>query len=162
MDVSTAGRLLDTDGLADHTAISRLQSAYADVITRRSFDELRWLFLADCAVEVDTVTRPVMSFDGPSAFGAFVSDAVARFDHFEFVILNAVIDLSASAAGEASARIFMCEIRHERGASAEDGWTTAYGRYDDHYRRLGQRWWFAARSYRSMARTGPDGAILGP
>jgi hypothetical protein len=52
----------------------------------------------------------------------------------------------------------MCEIRHERAA---DEWNTAYGLYQDAYRKVDGTWWFADRRYRSLARTGHAGAILG-
>ena len=144
-----------TDDTRDVVALWRLQSAYADVVTRRAWDELPALFLPTATVEVDTVTAPARSFTGPADFGAFVAAAVERFDHFTFVILNTVVDV---AGDDATGRIFMCEIRHE---APTDGWTYAHGVYQDRYRRHEGRWWFAERRYRSMARTGPVPAVLG-
>ena len=52
----------------------------------------------------------------------------------------------------------MCEVRHD----AESGtWPNAHGVYQDRYQHLDGRWWFAERRYRSMARTGPGGQVLG-
>ena len=139
----------------DRTAIRELQAAYADVVSRRAWSELERLFLPDITVEVDTVTSTPRTFTGPAEFIAFVSEACERFDHFQFVILNAVIDVDVD---DATGRIFMCEIRHH---TAEDEWSTAYGLYQDRYRRVDGMWWFADRRYRSLARTGPQSGVFG-
>ena len=145
----------------DVVALWRLQSRYADVITRRAWDELPELFGARTTVYLDTVTAPPRTLVGPSEFSEVISAAMARFDHFTFVILNSVVDLDEiDATGDTGARgrIFMCEVRHE---PDRDAWSTAHGVYQDRYVRIDGRWWFAERHYRSMARTGPDEVILG-
>ncbi|MGN6474682.1 MAG: nuclear transport factor 2 family protein [Mycobacteriales bacterium] len=139
----------------DVLELQRLQSAYADVVTRRAWSELERLFLPDVTVEVDTVSSPARSFSGPAEFIAFVSAACERFDHFQFVILNSVVEVTGD---NATGRIFMCEIRHH---THEDEWSTAYGLYSDRYRKVDGTWWFADRRYRSMARTGPNAGIFG-
>lgn len=140
----------------DVVALWRLQSRYADVVTRRAWPELHQVFLPDTAVHLDTVTSPARTIVGPEAFGAFVADAIARFDHFAFVILNTVVDLTGPDG--ARGRIFMCEVRHD---TVTDTWPTAHGVYQDRYRRQDGRWWIAERHYRSMARTGPEARIVG-
>lgn len=147
-----------TPSTTDHVvALWRLQSRYADVVTRRAWPELAELFRSDTIVRIDTVTAPEREVVGPEAFGAFVAGAIERYDHFAFVILNTVVDVDA--AGEnATGRIFMCEIRHD---AASDTWQNAHGVYRDRYVQRDGRWWFAERRYRSMARTGPDGSVFG-
>ncbi|MEY2422104.1 MAG: hypothetical protein QOI95_2171 [Acidimicrobiaceae bacterium] len=140
----------------DVVSLWRLQAQYADIVTRRAWAELHEVFRPDTLVEVDTVTNPVRVFIGADAFGEFVGDSIERFDHFEFVILNTVVDITSGT--KATGRIFMCEIRHDREL---DTWPIAYGRYEDSYSRVDGRWWFTERRYRSMARTGPDAAIFG-
>ena len=94
---------------------------------------------------------------GPERVGGLISGAIERFGFFEFVILNSHIDLSATEAGVAAARIFMQELRQD----AESGhWTDAYGLYRDRYERVEGRWWFAGRRYRSLARTNPTNHVL--
>jgi hypothetical protein len=139
----------------DVVAVQRLQAAYADVVSRRAWPELERLFLSDITVEVDTVSSPARSFTGPAEFVEFVSAACERFDHFQFVILNSVIDV---AGEQAAGRIFMCELRHE---TAIDTWSTAYGLYSDRYRKVDGTWWIAERHYHSLARTGPQEGIFG-
>jgi hypothetical protein len=139
----------------DVAAVQRLQAAYADVVSRRAWTELGRLFLPDVAIEVDTVTSPSRSFVGAADFIDFVSAACERFDHFQFVILNSVVDVSGDTA---TSRIFMCEIRHH---AAENEWSTAYGLYADRYRKVDGVWWFAERNYRSLARTGPQAGTFG-
>jgi len=150
----------DTD---DVVALWRLQSRYADIVTRRAWPALHEVFRPDTAVHIDTVTAPPRTVVGPDAFADFVATAMARFDHFTFVILNTVVDLDPpERAGEqvtgAGGRIFMCEVRHD---GASDSWQNAHGVYQDRYVRLDGRWWIAARRYRSMARTGPGAGVFG-
>ena len=140
---------------SDVEELHRLQSAYADVVSRRAWSELERLFVPDITVEVDTVTSPAKTFTGAAEFIAFVSAACERFDHFQFVILNSVLQ---TAGDNAKGRIFMCEIRHH---SQESEWSTAYGLYSDVYRKVDGTWWFAERHYRSLARTGPNAGIFG-
>jgi hypothetical protein len=139
----------------DAFMIGRLQARYADVVTRRAWPELGELFLDEARIEIDTGTAPTRTVTGPAAFGEFVAHAVERFDHFTFVILNAVVEVHGD---QANGRMFICEVRHDREA---DAWCNAHGVYEDRYRRVRDRWWFAARHYRSMARTGPDAAVVG-
>ena len=138
----------------DVVEVQRLQAAYADVVSRRAWDELERLFLPDITIEVDTVTAPARHLVGARDFIGFVSAACEHFDHFQFVILNAVVDVDGD---DAVGRIFMCEIRHH---AAENVWSTAYGLYQDAYRKVDGRWWYADRRYRSLARTGPQAGIF--
>lgn len=144
----------DTD---DVVALWRLQAAYADIVTRRAWGDLHDIFLADTKVHIDTVTGPVREVVGPDEFGSFVAGAIERFDYFAFVILNTVVEVDQPPDG-ARGRFFMTEIRHE---TAIDAWHNAYGVYQDRYVRLDGRWWIAERHYRSMARTGPEPAVVG-
>jgi hypothetical protein len=143
---------------ADVVALWRLQSAYADVVTRRAWPELADLFRPDTAVHVDTVTAEPRTLVGPEAFGQFVAGAIERYDLFLFVILNTVVDLDPEDPDAASGRFFMTEIRHD---AAADAWHNAYGVYEDRYVRSEGHWWIAERHYRSLARTGPNAVVLG-
>ncbi len=70
-------------------------------------------------------------WSGGAAVGEFIAAAIAQFDFFEFVILNAhVVFPSEPSAGEASSRLFMCEVR-QHGESGR--MTTAFGLYHDRY-----------------------------
>lgn len=150
-----AGQVLE---LVDHRAISQLQAAYADGVTRRDWDAVAGLFLPDAVVELDLVTRPAVRFDGPGALTAFVADAIERFSFFEFVILNSLIDLwPGGDRSEATARVFMCELRAEGSVDAVR--SEAFGLYRDTYRKVDGAWRIAARQYRSMARF-PEGVVF--
>lgn len=140
-----------TDDTAAYIAITRLQAAYADVVTRRAWPELNSLFMPAAPIRVDTVSRPAVSLTGPDELGGFIAQALQRFEFFEFVILNTVIDVvdEHSARG----RLYIVELRY---APDSGGWSNAFGLYDDSYVRHDGRWRFAERSYRSMARRQPD------
>ena len=145
------------DETADWVAITRLQHAYADVVDRRAWAELGELFLPTTTVSLDLVNRPGREVVGPEAFGDFVGAAMARFEFFEFVILNAHIDLWPDGdRTSATARIFMCELRTVTGSTTRDD---AFGLYRDRYVKVDDRWWIAERRYRSMGRF-PEGVVF--
>jgi hypothetical protein len=135
------------DDAADYLAITRLQAAYGDAVTRQAWPELVPMFLPECTVLLDLGNGRVLERIGPQALGEFIAESVQRFECFVFTLLNAVIDIDGD---EASGRLYIQELRQER-----DGhrWTTAVGLYRDDYRRVDGRWRFAARNYTSLART---------
>jgi hypothetical protein len=147
----TPGSSSETD---HYVAIRRLQSAYADVVTRRAWPELSELFLPDALVEVDTRHGEVVRFERPEALADFIGDALERFDFFEFVILNTRIEVGAGGdADRADGRMYMCELRTDRDTGR---WNNAFGVYHDRYERRDRRWWFAHRRYHTLGRTGEE------
>jgi hypothetical protein len=136
----------------DYVALRRLQNAYADVVTRRAWPELRDLFLPDALIEVDSRGGAVLRFEGPDQLGDFIGTSLERFDFFEFVILNTRIELGVAGDDDrADGRMYMCELRTDR----DDGrWTIAFGVYHDRYARDDDRWRFAHRRYHTLGRTG--------
>lgn len=149
-----------TRALLDELAITRLLAAYADVVNRRAWPELGELFEPDAAVVVDRVTADPIELRGPEALGRFIGEAIERFGFFEFVVLNARVNVGAGGDPDrARARVFITEIRQDRD---DAGWSHTYGVYHDTYRRIDGRWRFADRSYRSLARTGADHAFPFP
>ena len=142
--------------LLDQLAIGRLQSAYADVVNRRAWEELVPLFEPGAPIRIDPVTRDAIGLEGPEALGEFVGSAVERFAFFEFVILPSHVELPTDdTPDEAAARVFMCEVRRDVGTL---DWSVAYGVYHDRYRRTDGSWRFARRDYQSLTRTG--GAVF--
>lgn len=147
-----------TQAVADRVAIDHLQRCYADAVTCRDWPALEALFCADATVTLDLVTRPRQIIEGPSALVGFIKGALERYRFFQFVILNSRVDLWPDGDSDAAtARLFMCELRHAHGA---DGRDDAYGLYRDAYRRTEEGWRIASRRYRSLARY-PDGEVFG-
>jgi hypothetical protein len=137
---------MDDDALA-YLAITRLQAAYADVVTRRAWPELEPLFLPDAPIHVDTVSRAVIELTGATALGEFVGGAIERFEFFEFVPLNTVVHVGVDDT--ARGRLYMVELRQEVGTGE---WSNAFGVYHDDYALVDGRWCYAERSYQSLAR----------
>lgn len=129
--------------------LQRLESRYADVVTRRAWKELADIVLPDCPIVVD-VRHTRFEFTGPTEYGDFIDRQIQRFSLFEFVLLNMVTQIDAGR-GVGAARVYMQEIRQ----NVSDGRRTdAYGVYHDRLvRDDDSRWWFARRHYRSFART---------
>ena len=104
----------ETQEAVDYISITRLHSAYADVVNRRAWEEFQDLFLPDAPMRVDMVSKPAFDLTGPAELGAFIDGAIERYSFFEFVVLNARVDLTGTDAEEARARVFMCELRQDR------------------------------------------------
>ena len=138
------------DETADVVALQRLHSAYADTCSRRAFGELADQFLADAEVVVDRRSIDPVRLVGPGALGEFIETNLAPFSFFQFVVLNSHLMLDGAAA---TGRMWMSELRQDERTGR---WSVIYGLYDDRYRRVDGRWWFAHRLYRTLARTAPD------
>ncbi len=142
---------MDLADAADHVALGALQAAYGDAVTRRDWAAVVALFEPDATVTLD-LGRGEPRVLGPVELVAFVEQAIDRFDLVLFTILNRLV-LSVDG-DDATGRVWLAEVRQD----AEGVPSTAYGRYDDVYRRRGDVWRIAARRYRSIARTAPPGS----
>jgi len=150
----------DLRDAVDYVAITRLQAAYADAVTRRAWAEFDEMFLGDAPVSVNTVTSPVIELTGPQQVGEFIGGAIERFEFFEFTILNTNVELRVDGnADHARARLYICELRQD---AASGLFSQAFGLYRDHYRRVDRRWWFGRRDYQSLARTGRNEVFAMP
>jgi hypothetical protein len=137
----------------EYVAVRRLQDRYADIVNRRTWEELHEVMRPDCRLTLDLGDRE-LAFDGPGAIGGFIGEQLEVFSFFEFVILNTVVELDLDA-GTAGARMYMQELRQ----NVSDGRrTNAYGVYQDRFEQDPDgRWWIARRRYSSYSRTQVDG-----
>jgi hypothetical protein len=143
-------RTLDQSEMADFIAIQRLQASYADIVTRRQWSELDQVFIPDAVVVIDTAAGTPLVVETPAGIGEFIETNIERFEFFEFVILNSVIELGSSGSGRASSRMYMAELRQSRDAGRR---STAFGLYRDQYVKEGNDWLIESRKYRSAARS---------
>jgi hypothetical protein len=136
------------------TGVRRLQHAYADVVNRRAWAEMEYLFLPDATVTLDLRSDAPLELTGGPEVGQFIRNAIEQFEFFEFVILNAHVAFpDGTGTGHAVSRLFMSEVRQERSSGR---WTTVYGLYHDRYAFRSGRWWIAERKYHSLARRARD------
>ena len=142
------------DDALDFLAITRMQAAYGDIVSRQAWDELVPLFRADCPLRLDLGGDRVLEHVGPEAIGAFIAASIERFEFFVFTLLNSVVEVAPDGE-RATGRLYIRELRQDR---VGHRWTTAYGLYRDQYRKDDGRWRFAARDYSSLARTAAEGA----
>jgi hypothetical protein len=138
---------MDDDALA-YIAITRLQNYYADAVSRRSWEELDDIFLPDANIHLDLITSG-LDFTGPREIGSFIAGSIEKYEFFQFVILNVVVNVSD--ATNATGRMWMSELRQE---AAGGGWSTIYGVYHDTYTKTDAGWRIAKRDYQSLAREG--------
>ena len=141
-------RTLDSADAVDHVAIARLQAGYGDAVTRQAWDELHAMFLPDCPIRLDLRDR-IVEVTGPEAIGSMIASSIERFELFIFTIQNSAIDLVGDGV-TARGRLYIRELRQEREGHR---WTTAYGLYEDTYRKVDGTWRFATRDYSTLART---------
>lgn len=139
-----------TQETIDYVAVNRLQHAYADIATRRAWEELDEIFVPEIPIVINLRDRDPLEFESCEGFRGFVSAAVDKFEFFEFVILNTRVYLSHEDDPDtAVARMYMSELRQDHAAHR---WSVIYGVYHDRFRRLDGRWWFTGRSYSSLGR----------
>jgi len=136
----------------DYLGITQLQSAYADCITRRAWNELDQLFRADATLLVSD-GRSSRMIEGPTAIGALIDRAVASLDAIFFVNLNTRIELYTEGARTARARTYIRELHVEQRPLAA---REIYGVYLDRYVHAEDRWWFASREWHALVRTDPE------
>jgi len=140
------------DQVLDHVNIERVQASYADIVTRRDWGALRDVFLPDATVTVDRRQGTPLVLTGPVELGEFIATSISVFEFFEFVILNSVIALDDRDPTRAQGTMYIAELRQDAATGRR---TTAFGVYRDVYAGHDGAWWFAARRYRSAARTSP-------
>ena len=125
----------------DHDEMLDLQRRYADVVSRRAWDECADLFEPGCELHLalrdgDRVLR------GADDVIRFVSSAVSAFDVFLFSVLNAVVGPGPTG------RLWIHELRWD----ADGERTDAFGLYEDEFARGPDgRWRFATRRYTSIS-----------
>lgn len=144
----------------DYIAITRLQNAYGDAVTRRAWGEFDKMFEPGATIRVDTVTNPVIECTGGQEIGDFIARSIERFEFFEFVPLNTVVDLYPDHdTSKARGRLYICELRQE---ASNGQFTQAFGVYHDEFHRAADGWRFARRNYQSLARTGRNEVFAFP
>src|ERR1700722_4572830 len=143
-------RTFDQNEMADFVAIQRLQASYADIVTRRQWSELEQVFVSDATVTIDVMEGTPFVLRSPQGIGEFIGSSIERFEFFEFVILNSVIEFGPPGSGQATARMYMAELRQARDGGRR---STAFGLYRDTYVKGGDNWLMQERKYRSAART---------
>ena len=138
---------MSTRNVEDQFLIRDLHSRYADVCSRKAFEDLRDLILPDADIILD-LRGTTLSFRGPNEIGTFIAESLKAFDFFQFVIRNSVvtIDDSGEAAG---GRLWMSEMRRVKDTGM---WSTIFGVYHDQYLKDAGSWMIAGRRYHSLAR----------
>jgi hypothetical protein len=136
---------VDDDSQA-YLAITRLQSRYADIVTRRAWDEMGEIATGDARFTFDLRIGEPLVFIGPVALATFGAGATAGFSFYEYLPLNTVVDVTGPTA--ATGRFYSLEIGVEK---ASGRWTEFYGLYHDDYVVDGGRWRFAARAFQTVS-----------
>lgn len=146
-------RIADT---VDHSEIRRLQDAYADIVSRRQWDDLIDVFLPETVLDLD-LRENTIRLVGPSEIGEFIARSVSQFEFFQFCILGTRIQLRPGGDPNAAyARMYMTELRQ----TPSGHWSQIYGVYHDRLARKADRWWFSRRTYHSLARNNLPAAVF--
>lgn len=132
----------------DHIEIRRLQDAYADIVSRRQWDDLTGVFRPDTVLDLDLGDRS-LQFTGPHEIGGFIATSLEQFEFFQFNILGTRTHLRSGGDPDcAASRMYMTELRQ----TPSGHWSQVYGVYHDRFSRVDGNWWFAHRTYNSLAR----------
>lgn len=135
------------DDAVAYLAIVRLQRSYADIATRRAWNEAASLATPDARFTFDTHSGTAFEVEGAVAFGEFGAKMTERFTFYEYIPLNFVVTVGTD--GTARGRCYSLEV-------AEDGetgdWIEFYGVYEDQYALFEGTWRFARRHYRTYGR----------
>ena len=138
----------------DVVALQQLQSAYADIVSRKACDELVTVFAAHATVVLNRRTLEPLTRQGPGEIAAFIGQMIAPLDFFEFVVLNHRILLRHQGDVDlATGRVYLSELRRD---AASERWNVIYGLYHDRYARADGRWWIVHRHYHTLGRTNAD------
>jgi hypothetical protein len=137
---------MNDDGLS-YLAITRLQHSYADIATRRAWNEVASLATPDARFSFDTHSGNAFDVEGPVAFGEFGANMTGSFTFYEYIPLNFVVTIGSD--GTAKGRSYSLEVA-EIAETAE--WIDFYGVYQDEYKVFEGTWRFARRQYRTFGR----------
>ena len=134
---------MDGDAAA-YVAIERLHRAYADIATRRAWNEVPSIATEDARFCFTRSTGGVFEVEGAVAFGEFGAQNLGRFTFHLFIPLNFVVSIGTD--GSARGRSYMLEVGEERDTGE---WVEAYGIYSDEYACVEGSWLFSRRDYRA-------------
>jgi hypothetical protein len=135
------------DDMQGYLAIMHLQRSYADVSTRRAWNEVATLATPDARFLFDTHSGKVFEIEGPVAFGEFGAKMTEGFTFYEYIPLNFVVTIGSD--GTAEGRSYSLEVAED--AKTGD-WNEFYGVYRDEYRLSEGAWRFSRRHYRTFGR----------
>ena len=136
-----------------YLAIEQLHRTYADIATRRAFDEIAAITTDDVRFVFTRSTGEVTEFEGAAAFADFGAQTLGGLPFILYIPVNFVV--SVDADGSARGRTYILEL-----SELESGeWKEAYGVYADVFTRVDGRWLYAERNYRAYGmRT--DGKLM--
>jgi hypothetical protein len=136
-----------TDETNAFIAIMRLQRAYADISTRRAWDEMPSLATPDAQFVFDTRSGQVFEINGAAEFAEFGAKMIRGFSFYEYIPLNFVVTFGSGST--ASGRSYSLEVAEDRDSR---DWLDFYGVYEDEYALFEGEWRFARRHYRTFGR----------
>jgi hypothetical protein len=137
---------MNDDALA-YLAITRLQRAYADMATRRAWEELASLATPDARFTFDTRSGKVFEVEGAAALGEFGARMTEHFTFYAYIPLNFAVAIGTD--GTARGRSYSLEVAEDRDTG---DWIEFYGVYRDEYALFEGTWRFARRHYRTFGR----------
>jgi hypothetical protein len=130
-----------------YLAIARLQRSYADIATRRAWNEVASLASPNAHFSFDLHAGKSFQVDGAVEFGEFGAKMTAGFTFYEYIPLNFVVEIGPD--GVAHGRSYSLEVAED----AKTGeWIEFYGVYQDEYAIFEGTWRFTRRHYQTFGR----------
>ena len=145
------------DGFEVFLSITQLLAVYADVASRRAWEEMAAIVTRDASFSFDVGGGSPIELVGPDELREFGAAATAGFRFYSYRTLNAV--LTSQDTPTATGRVHSLEV----GVDAEHGdWLEFYGEYDDEYVFDRGRWLFRRRRFDLLQRRVVGGAGSAP
>lgn len=126
-----------------YAALQQLQRAYADISTRRAWDEVSSVLTDDAHLTFETSTGAVFEVNGARAFTEFAAK-MTGFTFFEYIPLSFVVDRSTD--GQVVGRAYSLELAENDAGE----WSETYGIYEDTYAESDGRWRFSRRKQKTL------------
>ncbi len=138
-----------------YISIMRLHRAYADISTRRAWDEVASITTPDMSWHYVLLSGRTLECNGTAEYVQFHLEVNPRFSFFQQIPLNFVVDIGPD--GTARGRSYVLEVAEETGTGE---WINFYVVFRDEFAIFEGTWRFARRSARTLRRTSSKPELL--
>lgn len=138
-----------------YISIMRLHRAYADISTRRAWDEVASITTPDVRWHYVLLSGRTLECHGPAEYVQFHLEVNPRFSFFQQIPLNFVVDIGSD--GTARGRSYVLEVAEE---SDTGDWINFYVVFRDEFAIFDGTWRFSRRNARTWRRTASKPELL--
>jgi SnoaL-like domain len=138
-----------------YLAIMRLHRSYADITTRRAWDEVASITAPDVRWHYTLLSGRTLECNGPAEYVKFHLEVNPRFRFFQQIPLNFVVDIGPD--GTARGRSYVLEVAED---SETGDWINFYVVFRDQFAIVDGTWRFVERTARTVRRAASKQELL--